>query len=42
MVFAGLTTGEAAAALQVATRTVERDWQKARTWLYAQLRDQVT
>jgi RNA polymerase sigma factor (TIGR02999 family) len=38
--FAGLTTEETAAALQVTTRTVERDWQKARAWLYAQLRDQ--
>jgi RNA polymerase sigma factor (TIGR02999 family) len=40
--FAGLTTEETAAALQVTTRTVERDWQKARAWLYAQLRDQIT
>ncbi len=40
--FAGLTTEETAAALQVTTRTVERDWQKARAWLYTQLRDQVT
>jgi RNA polymerase sigma factor (TIGR02999 family) len=37
--FGGLTTEETAAALQVTTRTVERDWQKARAWLYAQLRD---
>jgi RNA polymerase sigma factor (TIGR02999 family) len=36
--FAGLTTEETAAALQVTTRTVERDWQKARAWLYIQLR----
>jgi RNA polymerase sigma factor (TIGR02999 family) len=35
--FAGLTTEETAAALQVTTRTVERDWQKARAWLYIQL-----
>jgi RNA polymerase sigma factor (TIGR02999 family) len=40
--FAGLTTEETAAALQVTTRTVERDWQKARAWLYARLRDQIT
>jgi RNA polymerase sigma factor (TIGR02999 family) len=40
--FAGLTTEETAAALQVTTRTVERDWQKARAWLYLQLRDEVT
>jgi RNA polymerase sigma factor (TIGR02999 family) len=37
--FAGLTTEETAAALQVTTRTVERDWQKARAWLYTQLRE---
>lgn len=37
--FAGLTTEETAAALQVATRTVERDWQKARAWLYLQMQD---
>jgi RNA polymerase sigma factor (TIGR02999 family) len=35
--FAGLTTEETAAALQVTPRTVERDWQKARAWLYTQL-----
>jgi DNA-directed RNA polymerase specialized sigma24 family protein len=40
--FAGLTTEEIAAALQVTTRTVARDWQKARAWLYLQLRDEVT
>jgi DNA-directed RNA polymerase specialized sigma24 family protein len=40
--FAGLTTEETAAALQVRTRTVERDWQKARAWLNLQLRDEVT
>jgi len=39
--FAGLTTEETAAALQVTTRTVERDWQKARAWLYTRLRDQL-
>jgi RNA polymerase sigma factor (TIGR02999 family) len=37
--FAGLTAEETAAALQVTTRTVERDWQKARAWLYTQLHD---
>lgn len=37
--FAGLTTEETAAVLQVTTRTVERDWQKARGWLYARLQD---
>ncbi|CAN5754360.1 sigma-70 family RNA polymerase sigma factor [soil metagenome] len=35
--FGGLTVEETAEALQVATRTVERDWQKARLWLYDQL-----
>jgi RNA polymerase sigma factor (TIGR02999 family) len=40
--FAGLTTEETVAALQVTTRTLERDWQKARAWLYTQLRDEVT
>jgi RNA polymerase sigma factor (TIGR02999 family) len=40
--FAGLTVEETAAALDVTTRTVERDWQKARAWLYVQLRDQDT
>jgi RNA polymerase sigma factor (TIGR02999 family) len=38
--FAGLTAEETAAALQVTTRTVERDWQKARAWLYTQLHDE--
>jgi RNA polymerase sigma factor (TIGR02999 family) len=33
--FAGMTTEEAAAALDVSPRTVKRDWQKARTLLYA-------
>jgi RNA polymerase sigma factor (TIGR02999 family) len=36
--FAGLTTEETAAVLQVTSRTVERDWQKARAWLFARLR----
>ncbi len=38
--FAGLTTEETAEALQVTSRTVERDWQKARGWLYDQLGEQ--
>jgi RNA polymerase sigma factor (TIGR02999 family) len=38
--FAGLTVEETAAALQVTARTVERDWQKARAWLYIQLQDE--
>jgi hypothetical protein len=30
------------ASLQVTTRTVERDWQKARAWLYTRLQDPPT
>jgi RNA polymerase sigma factor (TIGR02999 family) len=37
--FGGLTTEETAAALQVTSRTVERDWAKAKSWLYQELRD---
>jgi len=37
--FAGLTTEEAAAALGVTSRTVKREWQKARMLLGAWLRD---
>jgi RNA polymerase sigma factor (TIGR02999 family) len=40
--FAGLTIEETSAALQVTTRTVERDWQKARAWLYTRMQDQDT
>jgi RNA polymerase sigma factor (TIGR02999 family) len=36
--FGGLTADEAAQALKVTTRTVERDWVKARGWLYEELR----
>ena len=36
--FGGLTEEETAAALGVTTRTVERDWVKARGWLYVELR----
>jgi RNA polymerase sigma factor (TIGR02999 family) len=35
--FAGLTEEETAEALGVTTRTVQRDWAKARGWLYLQL-----
>jgi len=35
--FAGLTEEETAAALGVATRTVTRDWAKARSWLYREI-----
>jgi RNA polymerase sigma factor (TIGR02999 family) len=37
--FGGLTVQETAQVLQVTTRTVERDWQKARAWLYDQLHE---
>lgn len=37
--FAGLTTEDTAAALQVTTRTVERDWRKARAWLFSRLNE---
>jgi RNA polymerase sigma factor (TIGR02999 family) len=35
--FGGMTVEETAAALDVTTRTVERDWHKARAWLYDRL-----
>ncbi len=35
--FAGLTMGEAAAAMGVSLATAERHWTFARTWLYAQM-----
>lgn len=35
--FGGLTEEETAAALQVTSRTVQRDWAKARAWLHAQV-----
>jgi RNA polymerase sigma factor (TIGR02999 family) len=37
--FGGLSTEETAEALGVTTRTVERDWVKARGWLYQTLAD---
>ena len=37
--FGGLTERETAEALGVTTRTVERDWMKARGWLYQELSD---
>lgn len=36
--FGGLTIGETAEALGINERTVKRDWQMARAWLYSQLR----
>ena len=37
--FGGLTLEETAEALSVAPSTVKLDWQKARAWLYRELRD---
>jgi RNA polymerase sigma factor (TIGR02999 family) len=37
--FGGLTVEETADALSVAPSTVKLDWQKARAWLYRELRD---
>ena len=37
--FAGLTEDETAEVLGVTTRTVQRDWVKARGWLYLELRE---
>ena len=37
--FAGLTEEETAEVLEVTTRTVQRDWAKARAWLYLELRE---
>ncbi len=37
--FAGLTEDETAEVLGVTTRTVQRDWAKARGWLYLELRE---
>ena len=39
--FGGLTADETAETLGVTTRTVERDWVKARGWLYQTLRDDI-
>jgi RNA polymerase sigma factor (TIGR02999 family) len=36
--FGGMTTAETADALGIASRTVERDWLKARGWLYEEMR----
>ena len=38
--FGGLTNEETAQTLGVASKTVERDWTKARAWLYRELGDQ--
>lgn len=39
--FGGLTAAETAETLGVTSRTVERDWVKARGWLYQELSDDV-
>jgi len=39
--FGGLTAAETAETIGVTARTVERDWVKARGWLYQALRDDV-
>ena len=36
--FAGLTEAETSAVLGVTERTIQRDWAKAKEWLYAELR----
>ena len=38
--FGGLTQEEGAEALQVTTRTVERELRKAKAWLYSELSKQ--
>jgi RNA polymerase sigma factor (TIGR02999 family) len=40
--FAGMTIAEAAAALSVSTPTAERWWAFARTWLYAELEEDIS
>ncbi len=37
--FGGLSDEETAAALQVRSRTVRRDWAKVKGWLYQELRE---
>ena len=37
--FAGMTTAEAAAALDISVATAERWWAYARTWLFSELQD---
>lgn len=39
--FGGLTDAEISAHLDITTRTVQRDWLKARTWLYARVYGEV-
>ena len=37
--FGGLTNEEVAEVLKVTTRTVEREWRKAKAWLYKAITD---
>ena len=37
-IFAGMTVDETATALDISSRTVKREWQLARAWLYGELR----
>lgn len=37
--FGGLTVGETASALGIAPRTVDRDWARAKAWLYRELHE---
>jgi RNA polymerase sigma factor (TIGR02999 family) len=37
-VFAGMTVDETATALDISSRTVKREWQLAKAWLYGELR----
>lgn len=37
--FGGLTVEETAAALEVSPRTVDRDWEKAKAWLYREMHE---
>jgi RNA polymerase sigma factor (TIGR02999 family) len=39
--FGGMTAAETAEALGITSRTADRDWVKARGWLYQELRDDV-
>jgi RNA polymerase sigma-70 factor, ECF subfamily len=40
--FAGLDEEETAAALGISTRTVQRDWMRARAWLREELEGQAS
>jgi RNA polymerase sigma factor (TIGR02999 family) len=38
--FGGLSVPETAEALKCSPRTVDRDWRKAKAWLYREIRDE--